>query len=969
MTKPSRKTSLTRGSFALAAIAQAALLAACTSQVVKQSSPTIDKSIGDRKAPAENVLPIIKSENIAPDPQKAADNYRKLLDLRADEKTEDEAIRRLADLQVQMAEAEGATAQSEKTVRESINLYQKLLDTKPNDPNNDRVLYQLSRAQQNIGDVDAAIQTLQQLTTTLPNSHLAGDAHFRRGELLFAKERYPEAENEYRTVMTLKDATPFFETAQYKYGWSLYKQSKYDAAIATFFDILDRELPKGEMTDPTAALAGVSKEKYDLAKDSLRVITLSLATQGGGSALNDYLAKHGDPRFYPLIYVALGEAMLEKNRYTDGANAFAAFIKRYARSPLSPSFQTRVINAYKDGGFADLALQEKERYVTTYDPAAEYWQGKPATAEVMTTLRTHLDDLAKYYHSVAQQKQRAAQTAAQPTPDKPIATVNAAPPAEFLVAARWYRRIIDIYKQDPKLPEINFLLADALLDGGKTLEAAQEYSKTAYNYPDHPKKAEAAYAAVLAYTKNAKSVPPAEHAAALKLAIDESLKLAEKFPQHPQRYAVLALTAENLYALKDYDRAIATADQVIKAQAGATNEQKRLAWSVTGDAQFAQQRYPQAETAFSEELKLTPPNEPRRGEIGEQLAASIYKQGEAARGANDMKTAAGHFLRLGQITPQAKIRATSEYDGAAALLALEDWTQAEVVLENFRRTFPGHQLEADVDKKLATAYQKDKKPLQAAQAYGRIARRNGEAPATREEAAWQSASLFDEGKSPGEAAAAYQYYVQSFPNASFDRGIEARGKLVDSARTSGNSQQLTAALREQITQNDTAGGRATERSRALAAKASLELGRLSANETQAIAITAPLEKSLPRRKELMEQTLGLYNKAAGYGFADVTTAATFETGKVYQTFSKALLDSERPKKLSDLELEQYELLLEEQANPFDEKAVQTYEANLRRIGQGVYDEWIAKSLQALVTMAPGQYGKNEKGQDRYESLQ
>src|SRR3546814_10099992 len=92
----------------------------------------------------------------------------------------------------------------------------------------------------------------------------------------------------------------------------------------------------------------------------------------------------------------------------------------------------------------------------------------------------------------------------------------------------------------------------------------------------------------------------------------------------------------------------------------------------------------------------------------------------------------------------------------------------------------------------------------------------------------------------------------------------------------------------------------------------------------------------------MEQALNWFDKAAGYGYADVTTAATFETGAVYQGFGRALLDSERPKKLSALELEQYNILHEEQAEQFDEKAIKTYENNMRRISTGVYDQRIDK---------------------------
>jgi hypothetical protein len=118
----------------------------------------------------------------------------------------------------------------------------------------------------------------------------------------------------------------------------------------------------------------------------------------------------------------------------------------------------------------------------------------------------------------------------------------------------------------------------------------------------------------------------------------------------------------------------------------------------------------------------------------------------------------------------------------------------------------------------------------------------------------------------------------------------------------------------------------------------------------------------------MEQALSWFSKAAGYGYADVTTAATYETGSVYQSFGRALLDSERPKKLSGLELEQYNVLLEEQANPFEEKAIRTYEDNLRRISQGIYDEWVAKSAAQLAVLAPAQYEKHEQGQDRYDRL-
>lgn len=937
-------------------VVAALLLAGCASSALKDAAPPISKTIGKRDRPAEDVLPIIRSEPVARDAERAVENYRRLLELAPDVETRNEAQRRLADLQVQIEDSRGVTEESEKSLQEAIALYNKLLYADPDSKDNDRIFYQLARAQQNLGETEAAIDTLRRLTERHPQSTLAGDARFRRAELLFYLARYAEAETEYRAVMDLKGATPFFEPAQYKYGWSQYKQSKYGDAIATFFDILDRELPQGDLFEPEPALAQVDKAKNDLVRDALRVVTLALSALGGGPALNEYLAERGDPRFTPLIYAALGAAMLEKERYTDAAGAYAAYIQRYPRSALAPAFQSRVIRAYADGGFRDLVVKEKERYATVYDPDAAYWGGQPATPEVMTELRTHLDDLAKHFHARAQQGQATRERTGQ-----------SAQLDDFLVAARWYRRIIELYPQDPRLAEVNFLLGDSLLDGGRTLDAAREFERTAYDYPAHGRAADAAHASVLAYAQYAGAVSSEQRPQALRESIAAGIRLADSFPRHPQRYPVLTQAAQDLFELKDYDEAVTIAGRVLETADPVDPLLKRRSWSVIGDSHFARERFDAAERAYAEELRLTPAQTQAHADVTEQLAASIYKQGEVARAADDLKLASHHFLRVGQVTPRSKIRAAAEYDGAAALIALEDWGNAARVLEGFRQLFPAHPLEADVDKKLAVAYQRDDKPLDAARTYTRITQRQSEAVDVRREAGWLAATLYDEGKADAQAAAAYEQYVKNFPRP-LDRALDARARLVDYARARNDRAQLVHWQRELVTADDSAGSERSPRSRTLAAEASLDLGRMAARDAAALRLSLPIERSLPAKKQAMEEAIRWLGKAAGYGFAETTTAATFELGSVYENFGRSLLESERPRNLGALELEQYDLLLEEQAYPFEEQAIETHETNLRRIKSGVYNTWIARSAKALAQLVPARYGKREQGEDRYESL-
>ena len=118
----------------------------------------------------------------------------------------------------------------------------------------------------------------------------------------------------------------------------------------------------------------------------------------------------------------------------------------------------------------------------------------------------------------------------------------------------------------------------------------------------------------------------------------------------------------------------------------------------------------------------------------------------------------------------------------------------------------------------------------------------------------------------------------------------------------------------------------------------------------------------------MEEALAAYRAAGDYGIAEITTASTYRAAQIYGDLGKALMDSERPKGLSALELEQYNVLLEEQAYPFEEQAIALYEANARRAAENVYDDWVKKSYAALSTLLPARYGKAEKGEAYVDAL-
>ena len=101
----------------------------------------------------------------------------------------------------------------------------------------------------------------------------------------------------------------------------------------------------------------------------------------------------------------------------------------------------------------------------------------------------------------------------------------------------------------------------------------------------------------------------------------------------------------------------------------------------------------------------------------------------------------------------------------------------------------------------------------------------------------------------------------------------------------------------------------------------------------------------------------------------ISTAATYESAELYRQLGKDLISSERPKNLKKDELEQYESLLDDQAFPFEEQAIQIHEINTALARNGVYDDWVKKSYAALAELKPGRYGKTELTQDVVTSLE
>lgn len=884
----------------------------------------------------------------------ARDSYRQFLDLVSDDpELRAEAMRRLGDLELEATEADQLVDNLESLdsarFDNAVTLYQQLLEAYPDYRRNDMVLYQLARAYEVAGRTDDALNVLNELVTEFPDTALIDEVQFRRGEMLFLRQRYNDAEIAYQAVRKYGEGSRFYQQSLYKLGWSQFKLAWHEDSLDPFFELLDRKIAGVEIGEGEDRLAGLTRAERELVEDTFRVLSISFSYMDGAKSIGEFLQTRGNPTYSHVVYSNLGDLYLEKERYVDAAETYEAFVDKDPFHPKAPLLQVEAIEAYKQGGFPSLVLAGKRDFVDRYGKDGEFWIRNPAADNevVASYLKANLNDLAQYYHAEAQRDGKK---------------------SDYQQAANWYRKYLDYFPGEPDSANTNFLLAETLYETGDYEAATLEYERSAYGYGAHAKAAEAGYAALLAYREHEQSLDSPARSEWHQKYLDSGLRFADSFPDHAESGAVLTAVAEDLFAQGQFDLAIAVGQSVVAKQPAVDAKFARTAWTVIAHSQFDLQNFREAEEAYYNLRNFVPGEDSTAArEIDDRIASAIYKQGETARDAGDLETAVSHFTRLGEVVPDSDIRVTAEYDAAAALINLQAWDRASGVLEKFRSDYPDSEFTDDVAQKLAVTYLESGQTDQAAAEFERIATAESSSDEVRREALWRASDLYKQTAATASEQRVLNDIVTRYPSP-LAESIEARYRLLEIAKQNGNDQERVARLRDLVGVDAAAGAERTERTRFLAAVASLELAEPVRERFAVVKLTQPLANSLKLKKSLMEEVIAAYTDAAGYGVAEVTTAATYRLGEVYERFSADLMASDRPAELDADALEQYELLLEEQAFPFEEKAIDLYKANADRAADGVYDEWVQRSFVRLAGLMPARYAKQERSEDVVTAL-
>jgi tetratricopeptide (TPR) repeat protein len=917
-------------------------------------STTIAQLSSDDAPLTDVALPRVSHEDVR-------NEYRSLLEIVEERELREQIERRIAG--VYMLEGDykqyiGATRPEEGYFAPAIKSYNDVIKKYSDDPDNAESMYQLAKAHDLDGRDVEALAILERFIAQYASSLRLAEVYFRKGDIHFRHQQYEQAEAAYRSVIALGQESAFLNNSYYLLGWSRYKLGDYEGGLRSFSEVLDRLVPedgKVERLDKTAR---------SLVDDTMRIMSLSLAHGGGAEKIDELYASRAQSQKYVwLLYSGLGKHFLEKERYEDSASSYRAFVQQNPTSDRAPEMHSEMIRAYIDGNFTSQVLPEKERYVQNYGISSEFWRTKAddVKAKVVPNLKTYLDELARHYHGTGQGiKKRLADSALGSGERVDLARKEG---EAFLKAAEYYRQFTETFPQDARVPEMVYMRAEALFDGGDYVAAIGEYEKTAYEYKHTQYGPDAGYAAIIAYQKQAEALEAAHAQGASQLtpwrekAVESQLLFVRTYRGDKRSGAVLAKASEELFALKRYEKALEVATSVV-SQAGSIDQKlHKTAYGVIAHSQYELGNYAEAESGYQNQLKYVAKTDKEHGLVLERLAAVAYKQGEVARQANDLDAAIEHFLRIKSIAPSSGARVAAQYDAAAHMMSLGRWEAAIAELLELRNKFPEHELSKDVSQKIAYAYEQNEQWGRAAEEYTALYRTHGD-EAVRRDALFVAAEMYEKAGDELTAIDYFKRWAHAYEEP-FDNRMEARYHLAYLYKKNKDMNRHLYWLRRVIDGDGDGGSKRTDRSRWLAAWANNEYGDYWTWEFERVKLRAPLDKWMPKKSEKLKNALERYERAASYGIFEMSSRAAYSIGELYAEFARELMNSPRPKGLSPTEIQQYELILEEQAIPFEELAIEVHQNNIKQSWDGHFNPWVQRSFAAMAKLSPVRFDKHE----------
>ena len=829
---------------------------------------------------------------------------------------------------------------------------------------------------------DESLGRFNKIIEWFPKSRFIPDAHMVRAEYEFTKDapNYETAFDEYELVLEHKDSE-LYDLAMFKSAWTLWRLGKSEEAAKRFLIVF-------QATDRKNARSSVKRkdELDELQNEALKNLVAVFVEDENNRAEDMYrfLTKAGGDKFAGKIVRALADAFYDQAQYERGIEAYRLLLKLEPTNPQAYRFQLQIAQGHST--LENWAGLEDDYKLSVRDYVApELVQGKPKTAPSAWARAQRAEDLTLAEQATEKQlREDAVGLHAKAQADK-------VSKAEFQGAANLYKVYLSRFGGRPEAYEVDYNLAEIYFYRlNNATGAADAYLAAVRSNPKGQYSRTALYNALSALEvaraaefDSAKATGKKQEESPTDKQLTEAMELYIKtYPDDKQIPELLFRQGKLYYDYQVYDPAVRQWGLLLEKYP--SSKYTVGAGELILDSFNKSKDYGNIET-WARRLKTAPafqaPSQQTR--LNALIVGAVFKQGEQLSEQGEHAKAAAAYLRAASEFPkepraaQAAVNAEVEAKKAGDLETLSaatnrlitDHPQREEAAQGVwiaATTFQGvglfsksaeyHAAIADNWPKsehhkdaaynavlLRTTVGEHDKAIDSGQKFRKYYPRDESA----DEVIFLMGKAHEKAGKKKEAEALYDQYSKNAR--SVNGQIEALVRLA--SVKAGDERGAAAALDRAIHIYAQRKNQLSDRGKYYAAKARYMQGEAVLARYEAVEVEGDvkqLKQRLKQKSELLKKAAETFLGTAEMGVAEWTTAALYQIGFTYESFSKALLGSPPPDKLSESEREIYKQSIDEFVVPIEERSLEAYESGWQKaIELGIFNSWTAKMREAL----------------------
>ncbi|HIE65294.1 MAG: tetratricopeptide repeat protein [Nitrospira sp.] len=781
------------------------------------------------------------------------------------------------------------------------------------------------------GDQDGVVRSLRDLLDLEPLGPYADESAFRLGDIAFNEKIFPEAISYYQRFLK-RPESPLHRLALYKLAWAYYLHGHLEKTVSL---LLERRLDPNEGREGVDTQCNIIETPQER-REPFRLLALVLQEEKGPAQLFNFVKEKSPEEIFPL-YSGLAGFYRSEGNHKDLKRLVSSWIEAYPLYAETPFLQQKVVVSTiqdSNSSVGDM-IEARANFVNRYRPGRAWSERNrfEASERISPLLKTHLRFLMTYYYGKGKVQQETAMTRK---------------------AATWHRLYLETFPDEEETGATRFLYAELLSELNLDQEAIKAYRTSAYQDPPHRFASEAGKREIVLLERKVSFFEP--------ILLESYGLFVQHFPDDYRVPEIFMKQAEAAYHQGNYEESRSLASKVFlkeeRSQCDKTPETacaeslRPVIRNINFDAYrliaqgYLKENSYDAGIRFLNALFSRFSNQHTLRQLRPLLSLAYYQQGEALKQQGDINQAAHAYWGAYENGPESRLGPLALFEAASLWEGASELFRSEMALNTFHERYPESSLYQPVLMRLGSIYQDSDRLEKAAEVYEKASRLR----TSREEARLALAKAMTAYEEMGVWEKVYQLALQGAerPSIQDEQRMALKVKTAEALLQLGQQRGARKILTH-LTQQRRGHPPSVENSSRSLSKAFFLLAELKIKDFKAIRLIAPMDLNLQKKQHLFDELLREYSRAAEGPSLRLLFNANHRIGEIFEEFSRALLESERPENLSEEEQQVYEGLLWDQALPYLEKAQETYLQTLALGNEsGVENEWTEMSHHRLL---------------------